>query len=515
MENRTEIERIMAACIQNAEELLNAARAVPKGSNHIALHLTALALEEIGKSSMIFMSSLRDPGQGDEDRKRPVNWIEDHERKLFWAVWSPRFDNDAPWQGIQQAMNLAKHIHEARLATLYVDPADPDARTRILDAELENLIELTEARLDMEKAKKLRELTDEQKSDIDWFFFASEDPQLRMMIFSNGSFQKQAEFKEDPDRWIRWLRTTIEESNRAAVEMTRKEINRVPPEGEQGYKDKWEVKIRLKSWSHSIRPKPLKEWNEGIDKIKLFTTNDKSELLVKFIAPKSLQCQMVWQMGMQSSMLLVNAVNIGTAGFFWWYLPTFISKFAESVFDLEQKTEVLLERSPQLKISWGHLALSSEDLKQVRIVLMHMIKIREPLQRAPYERYFRALALMAKNDIFFQFEPNVLTEFHLVLKEAMAAYGDWDGNEGTLDNAIDAAFQPLNGGTDFVAMIKDLVQVAAMTTRGENKTRPITLDDVAKMKVGCDVYLRLKAAQEMHKEMAALKSSKDAAKAGT
>jgi hypothetical protein len=224
---------------------------------------------------------------------------------------------------------------------------------------------------------------------------------------------------------------------------------------------------------------------------------------------------MVWQMGMQSSMLLVNAVNIGTAGFFWWYLPTFISKFAESVFDLEQKTEVLLERSPQLKISWGHLALSSEDLKQVRIVLMHMIKIREPLQRAPYERYFRALALMAKNDIFFQFEPNVLTEFHLVLKEAMAAYGDWDGNEGTLDNAIDAAFQPLNGGTDFVAMIKDLVQVAAMTTRGENKTRPITLDDVAKMKVGCDVYLRLKAAQEMHKEMAALKSSKDAAKAGT
>jgi len=71
------------------------------------------------------------------------------------------------------------------------------------------------------------------------------------------------------------------------------------------------------------------------------------------------------------------------------------------------------------------------------------------------------------------------------------------------------------GGADFVAMIKDLVQVAAMTTRGENKTRPITLDDVAKMKVGCDVYLRLKAAQEMHKEMAALKSSKDAAKVGT
>src|ERR1039458_9376815 len=144
---------------------------------------------------------------------------------------------------------------------------------------------------------------------------------------------------------------------------------RAGPRGQMGGQDSARVLVTLDP------TQAIERWNEGIDKIKLFTTNDKSELLVKFIAPKSLQCQMVWQMGMQSSMLLVNAVNIGTAGFFWWYLPTFISKFAESVFDLEQKTEVLLERSPQLKISWGHLALSREDLKQVRIVLMHMIKL--------------------------------------------------------------------------------------------------------------------------------------------
>jgi len=117
---------------------------------------------------------------------------------------------------------------------------------------------------------------------------------------------------------------------------------------------------------------------------------------------------------------------------------------------------------------------------------------------------------MAKNDIFFQFEPNILVEFHLVLKEAMAAYGDWDGKVETLDKAIDIAFQPLNGGAEFVAMIKGLVQVAAMTTRSENKTRSITLDEVAKMKVGCDVYLKLKALQQFQKEMAALKSAKDA-----
>jgi hypothetical protein len=405
---------------------------------------------------MIFMSSLRPPLE--EEGKRPVDWIDDHERKLFWAIWSPRFDKEVPWQGIQQAMNIAKFIHETRLQTLYVDLEDPDVRTRISDMEMQSLLRLTEAHLGIEKAKKARDLNGEQKADLDWFFAATEDPQLRMMIFSEGSLEKQAEFEAEPGGWIHWLRTVIEESNRLGVEMTQKEMNRVPPDGDEANEDKWEVKIRLRSSSHSIRPKPLKEWNEKIEKIKLFTTKDKNELLVKFIAPKKLQCQMVWPMGMQSAMLLVNALNIGASGFFWWYLPTFISKFAESVFDLEQETEVLLERSPQLKLSWGHLALTSEDLKQVGLVLTHMARIEEPLRRVPYERYFRALALMAKNDIFFQLEPNILREFHLVLKEAMAAYGDWDGAEETLDKAIDEAFAPLNGGMEFIAMIKDLVQ---------------------------------------------------------
>jgi hypothetical protein len=116
---------------------------------------------------------------------------------------------------------------------------------------------------------------------------------------------------------------------------------------------------------------------------------------------------------------------------------------------------------------------------------------------------------MAKNDIFFQFEGNILVEFHLVLKEAMAAFGDWDGKGETFGGAIDAAFQPLSGGAEFIAMIKDLVHLATTTMRGENKTRPITLDEVVKMKVGCDVYLRMKAAQEVQKGMGASKSAKN------
>ena len=47
---------------------------------------------------MIFMSSLRDHAAA--DRKHPADWIEDHERKLFWAVWSLRLDKASPWKSI-------------------------------------------------------------------------------------------------------------------------------------------------------------------------------------------------------------------------------------------------------------------------------------------------------------------------------------------------------------------------------------------------------------------------------
>jgi len=52
---KDQIARIRAACVENAEALLNAATVVAAqpASNNIAYHLAALALEEVGKSSVI------------------------------------------------------------------------------------------------------------------------------------------------------------------------------------------------------------------------------------------------------------------------------------------------------------------------------------------------------------------------------------------------------------------------------------------------------------------------------
>ena len=213
------IARVRGACVENAEALLNAATVVAgqPGSNNIAYHLAALALEEIGKSSMIFMSSLRAPG--DEEHKRPVDWIEDHERKLFWAIYSLRMDGSNPTKTIQQAFGIAKHIHETRLATLYVDPQYPEARRSVSEEEVQVLLKLTEAQLGMEKLKKPREMSAEDKADLDWFFAATDDPYLKTIVFSKGSFEKQAELGDDTLAWVRWLKGIIDENNRANIEL--------------------------------------------------------------------------------------------------------------------------------------------------------------------------------------------------------------------------------------------------------------------------------------------------------
>jgi len=130
MKSLEEITPAIEACLQNAERLIGTAKtaAIP-GSYHIAFHLAVLALEEVGKSSMIFMDALNPRSAAKEDQRTPLKWIDDHERKLFWAIWLPQRNNLRDWRTIPAAMEFARDIHEQRLETLYVDPSNLCATT--------------------------------------------------------------------------------------------------------------------------------------------------------------------------------------------------------------------------------------------------------------------------------------------------------------------------------------------------------------------------------------------------
>jgi hypothetical protein len=261
------------------------------------------------------------------------------------------------------------------------------------------------------------------------------------------------------------------------------------------------MRLRLKSWSHSIRPNQLTGWNKGIDKIKLIHTTDRNELIVEFIIGKNILAGDLWGMGMQSSVIFLCALNIATGGFFWWYVPTYTSRFYESITDLETDHGVIIERVPELKISWGHMALKEDDLlRQMPMVFGFVAKASDP-EQAFYHRYFGMLAMMAKNDIFFQFEGNLVVGFTECLEMALAHHKDWDGNPATLDDAVATVFKRFTDSPEFMGMLKELSS-AATQIRTQKFTRPITLEDVARAKVVFDIYIRLKAAAYMQEQIA-------------
>jgi hypothetical protein len=393
------------------------------------------------------------------------------------------------WKTIPESMEIARTIHENRLQTLYVDPADPD-RASISEEQANGLISLAHACVSMERLKEFRELDDGRKAELQWFFSAMDNPELRRMIFSKGSLDKQAEFGADFGGWMKWLHQQFDEAARKSVELTNQEMRRVPAEGEAGWKDKFEIKIRLKSWSHSIRANQLKDWNTGIDKVKLAGTSERNELVVTMTVPLKVQTVDVWNMAFQQAFVFVTAINIGTTGFFWWYVPEFVSNFFEKIHDLEHDSDLEIKRTPELRLSWGHLALKAPDLNNVGLVILWITRSDQG-QFEAFQRYFRALALMAKNDIFFQFEPNIVTEFIGAFKDAMRSNGDWDGKPETLNAAIDVCFQSTSA--EFVHTVKEHVAFADQIEANKRSPRPVTLEDVGKAKIIFDGCMNLKA----------------------
>jgi AbiV family abortive infection protein len=494
---------VIAACLVNAERLLDAAKSTRKpGQNHIAYHLAAVSLEEVGKAAMMLAISFRDSPQpsdqdADEDPPKLMDWIEDHERKLFWALWTPSFGKEKiTADQFRQFQSLAKSIHELRLASLYVDAINPTEQGEVSDRELDTILSLAQIRLDMEKAVQPRELDQSQRSLMTWFFQACHDPQMKMVVFSDGSMAKLAEFAGNPEKWMTWLREGFDETDRVNQELAERELNRTEPGKEEGDEPKWQIKLRLKSSSHSIRPKSLTKWNHHVNWIKLFPTKDKKELLVQFTLPKRMHVKEVWEGGLQVSWIFLVAINVGTVGYFWWYLPVFVSKYCEEIVDLENKVNLVVERNPPLSISWGYQALREPDLNSVGLILAHLVRV-TPDQKQAYDQYFRALALVAKSDLFGQFEPMILVQFYDAFRSGLKAYGDWDGAPETFEVATELLWTELAVDTTFRADMTGVRRHAEEIARRNPAAGAPTIDEAIKMKVYCDLYFRLRALREL------------------
>jgi hypothetical protein len=92
-----------------------------------------------------------------------------------------------------------------------------------------------------------------------------------------------------------------------------------------------------------------------------------SELFVEFFLTKAVPIQSIWHFGWRQARRFVTALNMGSIGFFWWYIPIQTSRFYEKLTDIEINTDCAVERTPILEIGWPQNVLSESELKNTAL----------------------------------------------------------------------------------------------------------------------------------------------------
>lgn len=469
-----------AACMRNARAFLDASKKVLDDSPSIAYHLAIVALEEIGKSVMLTISLIQSGTQNDREeywRKSSQR----HIRKLEWALFSAQIGNSRIDPDFYKSIvELAERLHANRLRAMYVE-FDKDEQifepSELIEREAaEKLIGLVEARFQLQSAG---ELSQEGIDRARWLIKASERPEEASFIFSKESLERLSE--TGTADWANWLKEQLQARADLNRQLAEEELQRETNEDEV-YDPKWKIKVRFHSESHSIRQRVLNWWNALDTHIQLFSIDDKrmkNQILVEFTLPKSISVDILWPAGFGYGQRFLTALNIGSRGYFWWTPRENLSRYYESLRDLERNSDLKVERSPHLKVNWGQLALSEHDLRLTALCYRHLPSYSaEDREVMPFSAYLTGIAYFAKTDIHVQFEADAARCFQEALYGFMQLFGDWDGKSESLKESIRTALAKL-----------PLTNVDDVVNRFSSQLDKPNLGDVGGLKVICDAYV--------------------------
>ena len=485
------------ACLQNADDLIIAAKLLQnKHLQHIQYHLSVLALEEIGKAEIIGMTFAA--GINSRDSAFSEASLENHIRKLFLALWTPSFGKTfINKQEIDQLQGLASSIHNLRLDTLYVKSTDQESpKTRLNQEEADNLLNMAESRLGLEKTKTLLRPDDASinKEELKWFVVATSDPEKFKIIFGKKSQEKLIEVGNTQE-WVHWLKQQFDQNDAEIRQLLKNELNREKSTGEEAKKLKYKIRIRINSESHSIRAKELNEWNKHMDFIKLYSGKNQ-DLIVEIYLSKAAPLQGTWYLGWGIARAFVTALNIATKGFFWWHVPKDRSRYYEEMWDLEKNMKMVVEQNPTLAVNFKdlHLVLRDSDLNRASRVFYYITKVKDTPEGTPLNNYVIGLSFLAKNDIHLRFEMNAFDQFYKAFKEAFRISLDWDG-ESDFKKSVHKEFDKLEDFQD----IDELIDLGEEQLISPNKvtTKPITLTEVFAIKLFCDIYFERLAKRQI------------------
>lgn len=210
------------------------------------------------------------------------------------------------------------------------------------------------------------------------------------------------------------------------------------------------------------------------------------ELIVELILKDNVPVEALWYFGWGVARLFVVALNIATMGFWWWRMPEQVSRYYESLEDLETHSKVGIERNPILKIDWGeNRVLTEEDLDRLMVCFTALPgpSASEEVNK-PYNYYIGGLTFLSLNDVHWQCEVNVFGNFFECLKAMMEKAGDWKPGVN-FQNAFLTFLDEMFPGMD------ERDKYAELAQRFETKKvegAVITLKEAAFMKLFCDAY---------------------------
>jgi len=499
-------QNIRANCISSADDFIKSAKKIQKSDlPHIQYHLSALALEEIGKAELVIMQHVVDDQSATNFESSSMD---DHVRKLFWAFWGPNFGKHLMTeQELDSYKGLAQTVHWTRLNSLYTNTYSvKPAKESVTQDEADQLLSLAEARLGMEQHREFEfDKDDPDKEELKWFLDATQDPEKRDLVFGGASHKKLVEFQGDARKWVKWLKKQFDDNNDEIRKIVEEELSRKKPRGKEASEPKYKIKIKLYSDSHSIRKKVLNEWNEKVDFIQL-DTDDKRTLYCTFNLTKIFSPHGLWPQGWGIARSFAVALNIATRGFIWWNVEKDIEKYYEEIWDVEKKMRLEARPKKRLAVNWKDLrwTLKERDLAKTTQIFAFVTSNKgKPMEQA-LGRYAFGLALTSKNDFHLRTETEAFIAFYLSLKDAMKISGDWDGTTDFIE-AVKKVFSQFGEFQDMEKLLA-LGEELVAAKKGED-TEPVTLTEVFGMKIYVDVYFDL-LASKMPKPSVARKTKK-------
>jgi AbiV family abortive infection protein len=425
-----ELKKFKTSCFAHVTDLIESAKLLLNGEKYnLVFHISALALEEMGKLKLATVEMMR-KHRGIDEPGPLSKWIEDHEGKLFWALWTPTFSKEQiTRKKVEEFKKLAKNIHQKRLNSLYLSVEKPDELPSevVSKDDAKMLFDLAESILKAEKDSELRNPSEDEVKVLLWFADVSRDKNWSPYIFSGESLDKLQELGSERN-WIFWLKAKYEEWKEQSKNLLMNELNRPRPEGEGVHKPKWKLTLKFVSLTHYIskKSKAFDWWNAGIIHDKLYPTNDRNAVKVELTLPAGIPIVGAPDAGMFAFQRLLVAFNISTFGFFWWSkLQVKKSRF-DNVLDLsahasiETKEDVYEFLGPQTE-------LTEKDTYNIGLCFSHLSRLGNSDAWAPFNEYLIGLGFIAKTDIFLGFAGAAFQSFYSSLKGGMVIFGDWDG----------------------------------------------------------------------------------------